>query len=306
MRFVLPPLFLLFLAGATFVIKERRTPAPGPAPAPQAAALASDDPRTSWAIDLAERLGNPAPDAATVALIVAWTNAEDRSDGALNRFNPLNTTETSGAIQTINGDGVRGYSTYEDGMQATVRTLSYGYPGYSEIVAGLASNDPERALRGLYASPWGTSAATTEAVWRSEPIAVGQPAADDTRAQLVAYALSLQGIPYVRGGRSAAGGDCSGTMEHIYLQVTGIDIGGTTFSQYPNLQPIAESELQPGDLWYGQYSDDQHTGMVADVDGDGRWDLINNGGLQSDMHVDYDFLAIDYFAQHTMGFRRAL
>lgn len=132
------------------------------------------------------------------------------------------------------------------------------------------------------------------------------PADDPIRAQLVAYALSLDGIPYVRGGRSASGGDCSGTMEHIYLTVAGIDIGGTTFSQYPQLQPVDLTEVHPGDLWYGQYSDDQHTGMIADVDGDGHWDLINNGGLASAMHVDYDFLAMDYFNQHTMGFRRVL
>lgn len=131
-------------------------------------------------------------------------------------------------------------------------------------------------------------------------------AADTRRAALVAYALSLNGMPYVRGGRSASGGDCSGTMQHIYLTVTGIDIGATTFSQYPQLAPVDLAAVQPGDLWYGQYSDDQHTGMIADVDQDGRWDLINNGGLASAMHVDYDFLSQDYFAAHTMGFRRAI
>lgn len=140
----------------------------------------------------------------------------------------------------------------------------------------------------------------------------GQPAPptlapmEATRAQLVKYALSLVGIPYVRGGRSATGGDCSGTMQHIYLHITGIDIGGTTFSQFPGLRPIGPSELQPGDLWFGQYADDQHVGMVADVDGDGAWDLINNGGLESAMHVDYGFAANPYFTDHTMGYRRAL
>lgn len=130
--------------------------------------------------------------------------------------------------------------------------------------------------------------------------------ANDTRARLVAYALSLQDIPYISGGRSASGGDCSGTMQHIYLHITGIDIGATTFSQYPQLHPIELSQVQPGDLWYGQYSNDQHTGMIADVDNDGRWDLINNGGLADSMHVDSDFLSMDYFNQHTMGYRSAL
>ena len=152
--------------------------------------------------------------------------------------------------------------------------------------------------------------------WRQQygtPIQVEEPPPahpeeSSVRAALVAQALALQGIPYVRGGRSASGGDCSGTMQFIYKEVAGIDVGATTFSQQdnPSLRSIGEGELRPGDLWYGQYSDDQHTGMVADVDNDGRWDLINNGGLASNMHVDYDFLATDYFNQHTMGYRNAL
>lgn len=138
----------------------------------QAVPLAAPaDAREAWAIDLLRRLGNDAPDAATVAFVVAWTVAEDACmsgcgySSAWERYNPLNTTQTGyGAYATINGDGVKAYPDYESGMAATVQTLSYSY--YTEIVAGLQSNDPERALRGLYGSPWGTSAAHVEQIWR--------------------------------------------------------------------------------------------------------------------------------------------
>lgn len=140
----------------------------------QAVPLAAPaDAREAWAIDLLRRLGNDAPDAATVAFVVAWTVAEDACmsgcgySSAWERYNPLNTTQTGyGAYATINGDGVKAYPDYESGMAATVQTLSYSY--YTEIVAGLQSNDPERALRGLYGSPWGTSAAHVEQIWRAE------------------------------------------------------------------------------------------------------------------------------------------
>jgi cell wall-associated NlpC family hydrolase len=160
------------------------------------------------------------------------------------------------------------------------------------------------AMAGAFAVP--VRVAPSVSLQETRRATQGTKAGDnaDVRAQLVSYALSLQGIPYISGGRSAAGGDCSGTMEHIYLHVTGIDIGGTTFSQWPNL--AATDDPQPGDLWFGQYADDQHVGMVADVDGDETLDLINNGGLQDNMHVDYNFLANPYFYEHTMGFRRAL
>ena len=112
--------------------------------------------------DLLARLGNAQPTAATVALVVAWTVAEDgclRECGyssAFERNNPLNSTMPGyNAIGTIDGDGVKNYPTYEDGMQATIATISLGY--YTEIVAGLRANDPERAFHGLINSPWAGS-----------------------------------------------------------------------------------------------------------------------------------------------------
>lgn len=128
--------------------------------------------REAWAVDLLARLGNTQPTPETVAFIVQWTIAEDACmtacgySSAWERWNPLNTTQTGyGAYATINGDGVKAYPDYESGMQATVQTLSYGY--YTEIVAGLQTNDPERALRGLYGSPWGTNAVHVEKLWRA-------------------------------------------------------------------------------------------------------------------------------------------
>jgi len=151
--------------------------------------------------------------------------------------------------------------------------------------------------------------------WRAQyPLAMPKPDPSAVRIQLVTYALSLQGVPYITGGGSSSyrqgnsteGGDCSSTMQNIYNHVTGIDIGQSTFTQRPNLQLVDESKLQPGDLWYGTYSDDEHVGMVLDANNDGKWDLLNNGGLASNMHIDYDFMANPYFNEHTMDFRTVL
>ena len=261
--------------------------------------------QVAWALDLLAELHNDQPSVETVAYLVAWQRAE----GGSAQFNPLNTTQDEPAASNYNEVGVKNYQTRQDGLDATVRTLGYNYPGYSDLHEGLRLNDPERALMGLYASPWGTIGANTEAIYRQLLAQISTPLqANDMaiRQALVDYAISLQGIPYISGGRSASGGDCSGTMQWVYMHVTGIDIGSTTFSQMPNLKQINARDVLPGDLWYGQYPDDQHTGMVADVNGDGRWDLINNGGLQSDMHVDLDFMENEYFSSHTIGFYRAL
>jgi cell wall-associated NlpC family hydrolase len=183
---------------------------------------------------------------------------------------------------------------YETGLQAMAQTLTNGF--YPRTLAGLVSNAP--VVDDGEMGTWGTGGSAVRAQLASAP--------NDIRTQLVTYALSLQGIPYVRGGRSANGGDCSGTMQHVYLHITGIDIGGTTFSQWPQLQPVDSPE--PGDLaYFAGFSDgDEHVGMVADVDGDGAMDLINNGGHEAQMHVDFRFMDDPYFAEHFKGYRRAI
>lgn len=296
------PAAALLLASTALVLAAVLSLPEAAAPTAQAAPANA---RQAWARDLLTALGNPAPSPQIVQFVVEWTVAEDGRDGdgsALARHNPLNTTMPSeAATLTINSDGVRGYASRADGLAATVATLQNGW--YEELRASLLTNDPDRALRGLIASPWAESHYHGGVGW---PYGAGQASAPGSeRTALVAYALSLRGIPYVRGGRSASGGDCSGTMQHIYLHVLGLDIGATTYDQLPQLTPIAFNDLQSGDLWFGQWPDDQHVGMVADVDGDGRWDLIHNGADVVYMHVTSDFLNT-YLGEHTIGYRRVL
>lgn len=199
-------------------------PAPAVEPPP---ALALGSTREQWAYDLALALGNPAPDAATVAFIVAWTRAEDGNDnGALARHNPLNTTQESGAVtMVVNSHGVKGYATREDGMAATVQTLGYGYAGYADIREGIATNDPERALRGLYASPWGTHAALVEQVWRETPAPVtaapdgpwGNPLNDPRTTLTQGYGVGTHAPAATWGGVDLAWPDVHGAPVYATL-----------------------------------------------------------------------------------------
>ncbi len=258
---------------------------------------------TSWGYALASRLGNNTPSQDILSFIDAWIAAENTTA----QNNPLATTQPMMGATDFNSKHVKNYLTVDDGLDATVLTLQSNYPGYADIVAGIQTNDVGRAFNGLALSPWGSNATDVASIYNN---ASARPQSngvqDETRRNLVAYALSLQGIPYISGGRSASGGDCSGTMQHIYLTIAGIDIGATTFDQLPKLQPIDIRDMQPGDLWYGQFPDDQHTGMVADVNGDGQWDLIHNGADAGYLHVTYSFLTDSYLGAYTIGFRRAL
>lgn len=267
------------------------------------------DEQQQWAYDLATRMGNPQPSAEILAFLVAWQKAE----GTTAANNPLATSQDMPGATVFNSHGVKNYASRDDGLEATAITLGYNYPGYADIRDGILSNNPALALQGLYASPWGTDADNVRTLFENAPITSQEPpGTTNTRQRLVEYALSLQGTPYIVGGsesyrtgQTVEGGDCSATMQHIYAHVLGVNIGYNTWNQQDVLPSVDAGQLLPGDLWYGQFPSDQHTGMVADVDGDGRWDLIHNGADENRLHVTYDF-GNTYLGEHTIGYRRAL
>lgn len=63
------------------------------------------------------------------------------------------------------------------------------------------------------------------------------------------YAVSLVGSPYRLGGNSPETGlDCSGFVGHVYKQITGILLPRDSRMISETAQPLAQTELQPGDL----------------------------------------------------------
>lgn len=65
--------------------------------------------------------------------------------------------------------------------------------------------------------------------------------------QAVALALTFVGSPYVYGGSSPKGFDCSGFTSYIYKQF-GVSLNRSAASQLDNGTPVSMSELLPGDL----------------------------------------------------------
>jgi cell wall-associated NlpC family hydrolase len=69
------------------------------------------------------------------------------------------------------------------------------------------------------------------------------------------YALSLEGIPYVYGGTSPAGFDCSGLTQYVYGRF-GLDIQRTAQEQFLEFRPISQAQALPGDLVFFHVSSD--------------------------------------------------
>jgi len=98
-----------------------------------------------------------------------------------------------------------------------------------------------------------------------------------THGGVVGVALSYLGTPYVWGGSSPGGFDCSGLVMYAYSQL-GVSLPHSSYAQYNYGVPVPEDQLQPGDLVFfdglghvgiyiggGQFVHAPHTGDVVKV-----------------------------------------
>ncbi|HZN21773.1 MAG TPA: NlpC/P60 family protein, partial [Gaiellaceae bacterium] len=82
----------------------------------------------------------------------------------------------------------------------------------------------------------------------ADAVTVSAPPPDGTRAsQVISIAMQYLGVPYVWGGMSPSGFDCSGLVAYAYAQI-GISLPHHAASQYGYGVPVSRDALQPADL----------------------------------------------------------
>lgn len=78
---------------------------------------------------------------------------------------------------------------------------------------------------------------------------------------VVAYASNFLGTPYLWGGTTPSGFDCSGFTQYVYRHF-GISLGRTTYDQIKDGYAVSRDQLQPGDLvFYGKGGSPSHMGI---------------------------------------------
>ena len=71
----------------------------------------------------------------------------------------------------------------------------------------------------------------------------------DRTSELVVTAVGFLGVPYRRGGNTAETGfDCSGFVRAMYNQTIGLVLPRRAVEQAEATEPIARTDLKPGDL----------------------------------------------------------
>jgi cell wall-associated NlpC family hydrolase len=99
----------------------------------------------------------------------------------------------------------------------------------------------------------------------------------------VGIAMQYLGIPYVYGGSSPSGFDCSGFVMYVYAQI-GVSLPHNAAAQYGYGTPVDRSQLQPGDLVFfnglghngiyvggGSFIHSPHTGDVVKISSISGW-----------------------------------
>lgn len=142
-----------------------------------------------------------------------------------------------------------------------------------------------------------TGIAPSAAVLNGTPEAASKPSA--TGAQVVATAQKYLGCPYVFGGATPAGFDCSGFTYYV-LKTLGYSPARTPADQYSMGAPVSKGQLQPGDLVFFAGTAASGISHVGIYTGNGQFIHAPN----SSSVVSYSDLTAGYWAEHYFGARR--
>ena len=111
---------------------------------------------------------------------------------------------------------------------------------------------------------------------------VGAPPPSHTGG-VVGIAMRYLGTPYVWGGASPSGFDCSGFVMYVFAQI-GVSLPHSSYAQYGYGSPVPRNALQPGDLVFfdglghegiyiggGSFIHAPHTGDVVKISSMTGW-----------------------------------
>lgn len=124
----------------------------------------------------------------------------------------------------------------------------------------------------------------------------GEQISSELGSTIVATAEKYLGVPYVWGGTTPNGFDCSGFVYYVVNQ-SGYELSRSMSAQYKAGTPVGKDELQPGDLVFFQntYTTGMsHTGIYV---GNGQFIHAPSSGKT----VSYADLNSNYYVNHWYG-----
>lgn len=155
---------------------------------------------------------------------------------------------------------------------------------------------PENATAAAEENDSQTSSAQSESITLKATEKTAQVAPQAANGSVIDIAYSVSGVPYLYGGTTTAGFDCSGFTSYVFAKA-GISLPRTAAGQYSASTKISQSQAQPGDLvFFNQTGSIDHVGIY----------LGNNQfiGAQSSTGVAVAEINQYYWAKYLVGFGR--
>lgn len=121
-----------------------------------------------------------------------------------------------------------------------------------------------------------------------------------TASSILADAKSLLGTPYLWGGSTTAGFDCSGFVQYVFAQ-NGVSLPRTCAQQYTIGTYVSSANLQAGDLVFFDTSGSGAAGHVGIYMGDGNFIHCS-----SSSGVIISAMSNSYWSARYLGARRVL
>ena len=204
-------------------------------------------------------------------------------------------TSTPGAakyvyiIKDANGTPVERYETYDTSATVDSKKLQGG-KYYSLIVGAILDDGSE-----CYSVPVDFK---YKAFQRTTATEQAYLAGNSTAQALLDTAAKYLGVPYVWGGTTPSGFDCSGFVQYVCRE-NGISIARVADDQlHSSGTYVTKNELQPGDLvFFGSGDYATHVGMYV---GDGMMIHAPSTGK----NIMYTSIESDYYTSRYIGAKR--
>lgn len=134
----------------------------------------------------------------------------------------------------------------------------------SNSSASTTTNTNTAASNANTTSSTNTAASSSQAVSQAPTASTSTATttASASASTITSYALTFLGVPYVWGGTTPSGFDCSGLVQYVYSHF-GINLGRTTYTQQYAGTKISVASAQAGDLYFwGSYGSAYHVAIA--------------------------------------------